>query len=243
MSPNQESPLAPLPVADPESSRRVPITREELVVVSQGSSQHAEQFRALRNSLVALNPDHAPRTVVLTSALRGEGKTTATLNLAFALAEMPGSKVLVIDANLHAPAVEQYLGVARAQGLCELIGGRLSPDQAIRPTSLSGVSFIGPGAKPTKPSELLASERMRSLLRTLKQRFNYVLIDTPESTTTSDAALLAAMADGVVLVVRIGSTPRSYVDQACRTLEAMGANLLGTCLTGAELPNTARQPS
>jgi succinoglycan biosynthesis transport protein ExoP len=237
----QDLPLAPLPIADPEASRRVPITREELVVVSDPGSQHAEQFRALRNSIVALNPDHAPRTVVLTSALRGEGKTTATLNLAFALAETPGAKVLVIDANLHAPAIEDSLGVARAQGLCELLGGRIAPDQAIRPTSLAGVSFIGPGARPPKASEVLASDRMRALLRSLKQRFNYVLIDTPETTTTSDAALLSALADGVVLVVRLGETPKSFVDQACRTLEAMGANLLGTCLTGADLPDTAKR--
>lgn len=243
MSASQSAPsAAPLPIGNPDESRKVPVTREELVVASAPGSQHAEQFRALRNSLVALNPDHAPRTVVLTSALRGEGKTTATLNLAFALAETPGAKVLVIDANLHAPSVEEYLGVARGQGLSELLGGRLSPDQAIRPTALNGVSFIGPGSTPAKPSELLASERMKTLLRTLKQRFNYVLIDTPETTTTSDAAVLAAMADGVVLVVRIASTPRGYVDQACRTLEAMGANLLGTCLMGAELPDTARRP-
>lgn len=241
MPSTQDSPSAPLSVADPEDSRRVPITREELVVVSAPTSQQAEQFRALRNSIVALNPDHAPRTVVLTSALRAEGKTVATLNLAFALAEMPGSKVLVIDGNLHAPGIESYLGVPRAQGLCELLGGRLAPDLAIRPTSLSGVSFIGPGAKPAKPAELLASDRMRTLLRTWKQRFNYVLIDTPEATTSSDAPLLAAMADGVVLVARIGSTPKSYIDQTCRTLEAMGANLLGTCLTGAELPDTAKR--
>lgn len=239
MSTNQDSPLAPLPIADPEASRRVPITREDLVVVSDPASQQAEQFRALRNSIAALNPDGAPRTLVLTSALRGEGKTTAALNLAFALSERPGAKVLLIDANLHAPAIEEHLGVARAQGLCELLGGRLSPDQAIRPTTLSGLSFIGAGAKPPKPSEVLASDRMRTLLRTLKQRFNYVLLDTPEVTTTSDASLLAGMADGVVLVVRMGRTPKSYVDQACRTLESMGANLLGTLLTGADLPNTA----
>lgn len=231
---------APLPIGNAEESKKVPITREELAVASAPQSQHAEQFRALRNSLVALNPDGASRTVVLTSALRGEGKSIATLNLALALAELPGVRVLVIDASLRSGGIEDLLGVPRAQGLTELLSGRLPLDQAVRPTSVAGVSFVGPGAPPRNPSELLASERMRTLLRTLKQRFNYVLIDTPEATTTSDATLLGAMADGVIVVVRLGSTPKSYVEQTCRTLESLGANLLGTCLTGAQVPDTAR---
>ncbi|MCC7012511.1 MAG: CpsD/CapB family tyrosine-protein kinase [Planctomycetes bacterium] len=232
---------APLPIGVAEESKKVPVTREELVVATAPLTQQAEQFRALRNSIHALNPDGAPRTVVVTSALRGEGKSTATLNLAFALAEMPGFKVLVIDANLHAPAIEGLFGLPRAQGLCELLSGRLPLDQAVRPTSVSGVAILGPGSKPRNPSELLASDRMRTLLRTLKQRYHYVLIDTPEATTTSDASLLGAMADGVVVVVRVATTPKSYVEQTCRALESLGANLLGTCMTGADAPNTARQ--
>jgi capsular exopolysaccharide synthesis family protein len=231
---------APLPIANAEESKRVPVTREELAVLTDPSSQQAEQFRTLRNSIVALNPDGAPRTVVLTSALRGEGKSVATLNLGFALAEMPGVQVLVIDANLHAPTLETYLGVSRAQGLCELLAGRLPYDQAVRATSVPGVSLLGPGARPRNTSELLASDRMRTLLRNLKQRFHYVLIDTPEATTTSDATLLGAMADGVIVVVRLGTTPKGYVEQTCRTLESLGSNLLGTCLTGAMVPDTAR---
>jgi capsular exopolysaccharide synthesis family protein len=239
-SPQDPPSSAPLPIANLEESRKVPITREELVVSSSPSSQQSEQFRTLRNSIIALNPDGAPRTAVLTSSLRGEGKTIATLNLALALAEIPGVKVLVIDANLHAPAVEGYLGLPRAQGLCELLAGRLPLDQALRPTSAAGVSVIGAGARPRNPSELLASERMRTLLRTLKQRFHYVLLDTPETTTTSDASLLGAMVDGVILVVRVGSTPKTYVEQTCRSLEALGCNLLGTCLTGASVLDTAK---
>jgi succinoglycan biosynthesis transport protein ExoP len=233
-------PAAPLPIGNAEESKKVPITREEIAVASAPGSQHAEQFRALRNSIVALNPDGASRTVVLTSALRGEGKSVATLNLALALAEMPGVRVLVIDANIRAPGIEDLLGLPRAQGLTELLSGRLAPDQAIRPTSVSGVSIVGPGSEPRNTSELLAGERMRTLLRTLKQRYSYVLIDTPEATTTSDASLLGAMADGVIVVVRLASTPKSYVEQTCRQLESLGANLLGTCLTGAQVPDTAK---
>ena len=236
---NKSNAPTPLQVADPEEGRRIPITREEIAILREPSSQIAEQFRTLRNSLVALNPEGAPRSVVVTSSLRGEGKTVATLNLAFALAEMPGVQVCVIDANMHHPALEDYLGLPRRQGLSELLSGRLPPDQAIRASYVPGVSILGVGSPPKNPSELLASDRMKSLLSSLKQRYSYVLIDTPEATTTSDATLLGAAADGIILVVRLGSTSKHYVEQTQNTLETMGGNVLGTCLTGASLAKTA----
>jgi len=229
-----------LQVAEPDEGRRIPITREEIAIVHAPRSQIAEQFRTLRNSIVTLNPEGAPRTVVVTSALRGEGKTVATLNLALALAEMPGVQVLVIDANLHHPALEDYLGLPRRQGLSELLSGRLPLDQAIRSTYAQGVAILGAGAPPKNPSELLSSDRMRTLLRSLKQRYSYVLIDTPEASTISDASLLGAITDGILLVVRLGSTPRQYVEQTSAMLEALGGNVLGTCLTGASMLDTAR---
>ena len=232
--------VGPLQVAAPDEGKSMLITREEIVLITDPRGQVAEQFRGLRNSIVALNPEGAPRTVVMTSALRGEGKSVATVNLALALAEMPGTQVLVIDGNMHSPSIEELMCVPRRQGLSELLSGRLPPDQAIRATSLPNVSLLGAGSASRNPSELLASERMKTMLSTLKRRYNYVLIDTPEATTTSDASLLGAVADGVVLVVRQNTTPRQYVEQAYNMLESLGANVLGTLLTGAHLVDTAR---
>lgn len=222
----------PLQVADPDELRKTPITSEDVVMVTEPRSPRAEQYRTLRNSIVALNPEGAPRTVVLTSALRGEGKTVTAVNLAVALAEMPNTRVLVVDANLHLPGVERILGVARRQGLSELLSGRLSLDQAVRPLPVPGVSLLGAGATPKNPSELLASDRLKIVLSQLKQRFNYVLLDAPEALAISDATLLGSLADGVVLVVRLSSTPRQYVEQAHSMLENLGSNVLGTCVTG-----------
>ena len=233
--------FAPLQVADPEEGRKIPITREEISIVQAPRSQIAEQFRILRNSVVALNPEGAPRTLVLTSSLRGEGKTVAALNLAFALAEMPGNQVLIVDANLHDPMIESYMGLPRRQGLSELLSGRLPLDQATRATAVQGVSLIGAGSNPRNPSELLASERMRSLLRTLKQHYSYVVVDTPEATTTSDASVLGAVADGILVVVRLASTPRHYVESAINQLESLGGNVLGTCLTNANETDTSQE--
>ncbi|MCP3920201.1 MAG: CpsD/CapB family tyrosine-protein kinase [bacterium] len=219
--------------ADPDESRRVPLTREEIAVATSPRSQVAEQFRALRNSIHALNPDGASHTLVVTSALRGEGKTVATINLAVAMAEMPGTQVLVVDADLHQPAVEDYFGLPRRQGLTEVLRGKLPIDLAVRQTSSTGVSILGPGELPSNSSELLGSDRMRSVMNRLRQNYSYVLIDTPAAMSISDASLLGAMADGILLVVRLGETPRHFVEMTHNSLEALGGNVLGTCLTGA----------
>jgi capsular exopolysaccharide synthesis family protein len=241
MSPVSSSPApAPLQVADPDEGRVLPLTREELVLVHAPRGQIAEQFRALRSSIVTLNPEGAARTLVVTSALRGEGKSVVAVNLALALAEMPGQQLLVVDANLHAPTVEELLGLPRRQGLADLLAGRLPPDKAIRSTSVQRLAVLGAGTAPRNPSELLASERMRALLRSLKQRFSYVLIDTPEATTTSDASVLGAIADGILLVARQGFSPRHYVEAAYNQLSALGGNVLGTCLTSSYQEDTAR---
>ena len=220
--------------AAPDEGRKVPIERDEIALVKDPRGRVAEQFRGLRNSIIALNPEGAPRSVVLTSSSRGEGKTVATINLGLALAELPGTEVLIIDANLHSPGVEGYLGLEPRQGLADVLSGSCDLDSAIRPTSVPGVQVMGAGTLPDNPSQLLGSERMRTVLGTLKRGFSYVLIDTPEALRISDASLLGGIADGIVLVVRLGLTPRHHVEQTHNTLEALGGNVLGTCLTGAE---------
>ena len=237
--PKKEPSPGPLQPADPEEAKRIPVKSEELAMIASPRSQIAEQFRVLRNSIVTLNPEGAPRTIVVTSALRGEGKTVATLNLAVAMTELARTHVLVVDADLHSPSVERYLGLPRRQGLSELLRGECSIDRAIRATSVAGLSILGAGTPPSNPSEVLGSERMKTLLASFKQRFSYILFDTPEAMTISDASLLGAIADGILLVVRLGSTPRHYVEQTHNLLEAMGGNVLGTCLTGANEVDTA----
>src|SRR5687767_13576374 len=96
--------VGPLQVAAPDEGKTLTITREEIALATDPRGQIAEQFRSLRNSIVALNPEAAPRSVVVTSSLRGEGKSVAAVNLALALAEMPGIQVLLIDANMHSPS-------------------------------------------------------------------------------------------------------------------------------------------
>ena len=128
--------------------------------------------------------------------------------------------------------LEDYLSLPRRQGLTEVLSGVLSVDQAVRATSIPGVSVMGAGRLPSNSSELLGSDRMRALLNRLRQRFSYVILDTPEAAQISDASLLGAIADGILLVIRMGETQRHLVEQTHNKLEALGGNVLGTFLVG-----------
>lgn len=236
---NRPSKTGPLLAAEPDEARKVQLRTEQIAMVMKPRGQIAEQFRSLRNSITALNPEGAPRSIVMTSALRGEGKSVATINLAISMAEIQGSRILIVDADLHHPSIERYLNLPRRQGLAELVRGTCPMDRAVRATSIANVSLLGPGELPNNPSELLGTDRLTTVLGQLKQRFSYILIDTPEALTISDAAQIGSLADGIVLVVRLGSTPRHYVEQTYNTLETMGGNVLGTCLTGARIEDTS----
>lgn len=232
-------PLAP---PDPAEDRNIDLGSEELAMLRQPRSAIAEQVRQLRNSIQALNPDGAPRTMVVTSSVEGEGKSVGALNLALAFAELPRMRVLVLDADLHRPSIEDYLGLPHRQGLTELLRGELALDLALRQTSVPGLCVMGPGRLPDKPSELLGSDRVQTVLAQLRQRFDYVVIDTPPALAINDSALLGAMADGIILVVRLHATQRHLVEQAYNLLENMGGNVLGTMLTAAGEPDTAYSP-
>ncbi|MEX1025381.1 MAG: CpsD/CapB family tyrosine-protein kinase [Planctomycetota bacterium] len=232
-----ESSLEPAP---PGEGVDIPIRSEEIVMVRDPYSQVAEQFRRLRNSIQALNSDGASRTVMMTSSIRGEGKTVATLNLAIALAELPQMRVLVLDVDHLSPQVENYLGLPRRQGLTEVLQGRLPLDQSIRNTAIERMDVMGAGSAPLNPADILNVDRIRSVLNALKRRYDYVLIDAPAALSTNSPSVLGSLADGIILVVRLGSTPKPLVEEAYQSLENLGGNILGTCLTDGSLPDSGR---
>jgi receptor protein-tyrosine kinase len=210
------------------------MNREELVLRSKPASTMAEQYRRLWSSIEALNPDGAPRTVMVTSAVMGEGKTLSLLNLAFAFCERPHSRVIAVDADLRQPALERYLGLPRRQGFSEVLQGRLPLDRAIRRTSEPGLDVLGAGDPPANPTKIIRIDRLKSLWHNLKQRYDYVLIDAPPAHLLTEPHLIGASVDGILLCVRLAATPKNLVEETSAQLEAMGGNLLGVCLLGAE---------
>jgi len=204
-----------------------------VLVFHEPAGPAAEQFRGLRNAIETLNPEGAPRVLVVTSALNGEGKSVTTANLAAALAERRRTQVVIVEGDLRSPAVEKIFGLPAGPGLAELLRDQASLEKVIRPTVVRGVSVIGAGELPESPAELLASGRHRSVFHALKETFHYILVDTPPALVFTDASLLGSEADGILLVVRLERTPRARVEQSVALLEKLGGHVLGTFLTGA----------
>jgi succinoglycan biosynthesis transport protein ExoP len=223
-----------LEAAKPGEGREITLEREELVVLRTPSSRKAEQFRRLRNSMLALNPDGAARSILVTSATEGEGKTVAAINLALSLVEVSGLRVCLVDSDRLTPSIEGLLGHPRRKGLTELLQGEITMDEAVRATSIERLDLVGSGASCANPS--LDLERLQALLNALKRRYDYVLIDSPAVLSTNHPSLVGSVVDGILLVVRIGVTPKGLVEESYQLLEGLGGNVLGTCATAVDGP-------
>lgn len=226
-------------------------TASSLGTVTQPFSVGVEAFRMLRTSLVWCEQGDNMKTLVVTSAAPGEGKTLTAANLSVTFA-YDGLRVLLIDCDIRRPRLHGLFEVPRSPGLMELLtpsyngsdaaqsltfnlaGGRTESGRSvadvIRPTNVRGLSLLTCGALPTNPSNLLSGLRMRVLLQELAQSFDLVILDTPPVLATADAGILSSIADGVLLVVRAGQTDRVAAKRAHQQLVNVGARIVGTVL-------------
>ncbi|MET3861658.1 succinoglycan biosynthesis transport protein ExoP [Dietzia sp. 2505] len=199
---------------------------EHIVPFRAGHSPAAESFRRLRTNLQFLNVDNPPRVIVLTSSIAMEGKSETAINIALALAES-GNRVLLIEADLRRPLVVNYMSMPDKVGLTNVLSGQAQFDDVVQVTRHEGVELLACGPLPPNPSELLASEMARQLLVDLRQRYDYVIIDSPPLLPVTDGALIAQIADGALLVVRTHRTTSDQVVQAVDNLRKADATLLG----------------
>lgn len=205
--------------------------RGRLAMRDRPQSPRAEEFRALRTNLQAMESTPRGRVIVVTSSVRGEGKSVVVSNLAMALADA-GRRVIVVDANLRQPAMSSYLGVRPASGLTDVVLGSAKVQSVVQRCLSDGGAFdlLDTGLLPPHPSELLGSPTMALLIAFLRERYEYVLLDTPALLPVTDAAAVAHRADGVVLVTRYGRTRSRDVCAAVGALQAARVRLLGTVL-------------
>jgi succinoglycan biosynthesis transport protein ExoP len=192
-----------------------------------------EAFRNLRTSLIWSDGGEALKTLVVTSATPGEGKTLTATNLAVTLA-YDGLRVLLVDCDIRRPRVHGMFRVPRAPGLMEMLtttaGPGAQPPQAIRQTPIAGLFVLTCGALPSNAANLLSGTRMRVLLQELREQFDMIVLDTPPVLATADAGIVASLTDGVLLVVRAGATDRNAAQRACQHLGNVGARVIGTVL-------------
>jgi succinoglycan biosynthesis transport protein ExoP len=202
-----------------------------VVLFHEPAGYRAEQVRALRNRLVAMNPDGEPKTLVVTSAVRGEGKTVCAINLAMALAELERHQVVLVDADLRRPSCERYLNLNPEPGFADVLLGRAPVDKVLRSAGHRNLMLLGAGTRVPNPAEVLGASRLEELFRRLKERFQYVVVDTPPVLPSTDAGVLSSRADGTLLVVRLESSSKNRSREALRALQDMGGNVLGTFVT------------
>jgi len=202
-----------------------------VVLFHDSTGFRSEQIRSLRNKLIAMNPDGAPKTLVVTSSIRGEGKTVTSINLALAFAELERTPVLLLDADLRSPSVEHYLNLSPEPGFADILVGRTELSRATRECGLRNLSVIGAGTPLTGPSEMITAPKVQELFDRVKEGFQYVIVDTPPVLPSTDASVMAARADGTLLCVRLEHSSKSLTKDAVRNLQELGANVLGTFVT------------
>lgn len=208
--------------------------QDELVVLKEPMSPAAETFRMIRTNLAFMSQELPLRSAVITSAMPLEGKTTIASNLAVTLAQF-GRSVLLVDSDLRRPRLHRVLEVGNQSGLSTLVEGRSTLKGSIHQTKVDGLSLLTSGPIPPNPSELLHSEAFARVKDELLDHFDYVLFDSPPMGAVTDAAILGPQVDGVLLVVRAGTSTVHSIAGARKQLQGVSARLLGAILNDADL--------
>jgi capsular exopolysaccharide synthesis family protein len=235
-----EAPPAPKPPRAPLFRRLWPKRSAEegaadfnkrRIALLQPDSYVAEQFRALRGRIDALEtPERRIRTLAMTSALPGEGKTTASINLALVTALSLGRRVLLIDCDLRRPRVHSALGLRPKAGLAEVLNGDVTFEEAVVRAEGADLDVLSVRDRPVNPSELLGSPSMRDLIAAVAKRYDRVIFDTPAALGLPDAKAVGDQCDGLVMVVRADKTRQEDVQSV---IEILGRNrIIGVVLNG-----------
>lgn len=212
-----------------------------LVMITKPQSFEAEQFRILRTNLLFPASGQAPRSIMVTSALPGEGKSFISANLAVSIAQNVDNKyALLIDGDMHMPCIHRRFGFGEAPGLSEHLSADIPLSSLLLRTTVKRLTIMPGGKPPYNPSELLSSEKMSALLKEVQSRYNdrYTVIDSPPPKLTAETSVIARQVDGVLLVVKYGSTPRKEVAQL---IDIIGKDrVLGIITNWADTSTTYR---
>ncbi|MBN1344656.1 MAG: CpsD/CapB family tyrosine-protein kinase [Phycisphaerae bacterium] len=230
------------PTWDPAGSRRAEQIAKvsPLVVALHGQdSILIEQYRALRTRLASQNPRARSRVLAITSSVAGEGKSVTAANLGVVLAEVKHHRVLVLDADFRRSSLAKLFGLVSEPGLTEVLQGKFALENVVQRTPADNLELISAGnTRGIKPAELLSSKCAAAIFDDLRDRYSYVLVDTPPSSDVADAGIVGQLADGVLMVIRMGKTSQPMVKQIVQSLQASQVNLIGCVLTGSQDANS-----
>jgi len=199
---------------------------------------NAEAHKRLRANVIFSFPEEDKcRVVGVTSAMAHEGKTTTSINLAYDMMKA-GKKVLLVDADMRMSNIVRILNIKKTPGLSNLLVGIKEGDRYVQNSEMiDGLPIISCGSVPPNPSELLSSKRMEVLLETLKERYDYIILDLPPIAAVSDALIVSRLTDGMIVVVRQDYSDKRLLDDAVRQLKFNEANIIGMVLNCAHVEN------
>ena len=210
--------------------------RVALLAHSDPQSQISEAFRALRTALLLSQPDRPPQIVLVTSALPHEGKTTATVNIGVTLAQL-GDNTLLVDADLRKPGISRALHMNKGDsaGLSSYLAGVSQLDDVtVSHPVIRNLHAIPTGPVPPNSADLLSSHRLSELMSELRKRYKFIVIDSPPIMAATDAVILSAVVDGVLLVVRSGETPKEAFTRTRNLLNSVKSRVLGVVLNAVD---------
>lgn len=212
------------------------LERPELLINNEARATIAEAYKQLRTSILLSTAGRAPRTLLVTSARPGEGKTTTAVNTAVSLAQT-GARVLLIDADLRRPMVNKIFNMSNVAGLSTALAREVYEEDILALIEFqteSGLHLLSSGPIPPNPAELLGSSQMKQMLQMLAQRFDHIVIDSPPITNVTDGVWLASLVDGVILVVHGGQSTREFVRRTRQILRGVGARIFGVVLNNVK---------
>ena len=219
-------------------ARLLPVSRsdylEPLISYLQPQSEIAEAYRTLRTSILLSSVSQPPHTILVTSSVPQDGKTMTSVNIAVVLAQQ-GRRILLLDADMRRPTVHKIFGISGQVGLSSILTGGAKVSDAVYTTVQSNLFVIPGGPIPPHPSELLGSALMQDLLGKWRDAYDHVIIDTPPVIAVTDAVMLSAQVDAVLLVIRSGQTTAALVRRTRDLLRSVNANILGLVVNAADL--------
>ena len=215
-------------VANMRSHDSVP-DGERLIALRYPKSHAAEEFRTVSTNILYSLPDSPTKVLLVTSAVAEEGKTMLAVNLAIVLAQV-GKRVLLIDADLRKPNIHTALKLKRAPGLADFLAQDVPPSSIFQSTPLKGLYIVSAGTASPNPVELLLSKKMAFLIENVREKLDFIIIDSPPLMMLSDSLGLAPIVDGTVMVIKSGNTPRQTVQKVLHQLAQVKGKIIGAVL-------------
>jgi polysaccharide biosynthesis transport protein len=209
------------------------LTMPGQIAALEARSSVAEAYRVLRTSVMLSSAGGPPKMILVTSGQPGEGKTTTTVNTAVSLAQL-GASVLIIDCDLRKPSTHKVFGVDYGRGVSTYLSRDVPIDDLIQKLPVPNLSLLACGPIPPNPAELISSEKMKSMLELLAERYDHILIDSPPLMHVTDPVILSTMVEGVIIVVHAGKSTRDVVRRARQELTAVGAKIFGVVLNNVD---------